>query len=111
MAIEEAMKSFKQYITESSPSNNTGNILYGFDFKTGIKGGKGGKIDAHQWHGDEEMKPWQIKTADEAADRYEASLKWLETIDKRNSMTMPDLPSWQMAHAKTADRIRNGKMK
>ena len=103
------MKSFSQYITEGSPSNNTGNILYGYDFKTAIKGGKGGRIDAHQWHGDEEMKPWQIRTADAAADRYEASLKWLDALDQRNSMTMPELPDWQMAHANTADRIRNGK--
>lgn len=101
------MKSFRQYITESSPTNNSGNILYAYDFKAPIKGGA--KIDAHHWHGDEEMKPWQIRTADAAADRYEASLKWLDTLDKRNSLTMPELPSWQMAHANAADRIRNGK--
>ena len=118
------MKSFLRFISQSvnegnayGHANNSSNLGYkssptnstvsgsGMDFRMG-QPILAANIRVSDWHGDEEMKPWQIRTADIAHDRYLDHIRWMKAVDDRNADTHPELPDWQLKKNEVAEKLK-----
>lgn len=94
------MKTFLQHITE----NTTANMVYlntgaGFAIDT-VRG----NFDVDQWEAEHsEMKPWEVRNAEEATTRRTHLLQWMRaanTINKSeknvvDEKSVPLTPDWQ----------------